>query len=308
MRIPVSIILLAVAGCASQRSAEVTSTSTTMGVSAAAWPAMLDPGALVTTVSGFSGPEAVRYDPDQDVLFVANFNGAGNAADGNGFISRVTPDGRVDALRFIEGGRNGVTLHAPRGMFITGDTLWACDVDAVRGFDRRSGAPLATVDFTGHEIGFLNDIAQGPDGALYVTDTTRNRIYRIVNGRIDGVTENAELGSPNGIAWDARANVFVVVPFGGGRNLHALDPSNGTLSRYATGTGGRYDGVELLPDGSAIVASQADTALHLVRGGAGRPIVKTAGNPADIGLDTRRMRVAVPFIALNSVEIWQLPR
>jgi hypothetical protein len=36
-----------------------------------------------------------------------------------------------------------VTLHAPRGMSIVGDTLWVADADAVRGFDRRSGAPLA---------------------------------------------------------------------------------------------------------------------------------------------------------------------
>ena len=31
----------------------------------------------MAVVTGFSGPEAVRYDPDQDVYFVANFNGDG---------------------------------------------------------------------------------------------------------------------------------------------------------------------------------------------------------------------------------------
>ena len=30
--------------------------------------------------------------------------------------------------------------------------------------------------------------------------------------------------------------------------------------------------------------------------------------PADIGVDTKRNRVAVPFVARNLVEIWQLPR
>jgi hypothetical protein len=37
-------------------------------------------------------------------------------------------------------------------------------------------------------------------------------------------------------------------------------------------------------------------------------VVRTAGPPADIGVDTRRDRVAVPFIALGSVEIWAVPR
>lgn len=295
------VAALAVLACSSTRTAVVTTTP-------AGWPDRLDASARVATVSGFAGPEAVRYDPDQDVYFVANFNGEGSAADNNGFISRVSPDGAVETLRFIEGGRNGVTLHAPRGMTITGDTLWACDVDAVRGFDRRTGAPLASIDFAGRDVGFLNDIAPGPDGALYVTDTGRNRIYRIAGGRVDGVTENEMLGSPNGITWHGAARAFVVVPYGGGRDLLSYDPTSGSVATLRTGSGGRYDGVEILPDGTIVVASQADTALHVFRNGNGRPFVRTAGRPADIGLDTRRLRVAVPFIALNSVEIWQLPR
>jgi hypothetical protein len=31
-----------------------------------------------------------------------------------------------------------------------------------------------------------------------------------------------------------------------------------------------------------------------------------AGRPADIGIDTRRQRVAVPYVALNRVDIWSL--
>ncbi len=295
-----AVILYVLVACASPRTAVVTS--------GPVWPAMLTEQARVATTTGLDGPEAVRYDPDQDLYFVANFSGGGNDRDNNGFISRLGPDGAIQTLRFIAGGQNGVTLHAPRGMFIVGDTLWACDVDAVRAFHRRTGAPLASVDFTGRDVGFLNDIARGPDGALYVTDTGRNRIYRIVGGRLDGTTENTELGSPNGITWSAAEQAFIVVPFGGGRDLLAFDPTTSTVRRYASGSGGRYDGVEILPDGAVLVASQADTALHVFRGGAGRAFVRTAGRPADIGVDTRRMRVAVPFIALNSVEIWQLPR
>lgn len=31
------------------------------------------------------------------------------------------------------------------------------------------------------------------------------------------------------------------------------------------------------------------------------------GRPADIGLDASGNRIAVPYIALNRVDIWQLP-
>jgi hypothetical protein len=36
--------------------------------------------------------------------------------------------------------------------------------------------------------------------------------------------------------------------------------------------------------------------------------VRLGGRPADIGVDVRRQRVAVPFVARGRVEIWELPR
>jgi DNA-binding beta-propeller fold protein YncE len=247
---------------------------------------------LVASATGFSGPEAVRYDPEQDVYFVANFNGSGDAADNNGFISRLRADGKVEALRFIAGGAKGVTLHAPRGMFIVGDTLWAADVDAVRGFDRHSGAPIATVDFTALEPGFLNDVAAGPDGVLYVTDTPKHRIYRIVGRRPSVAVEDTTLGRPNGITWDASGNRFIVVPYGGRQALFGWRPGQG--------------GLEVLGDGRILVASQADSSLLLVDRGRPRRVARTVGAPADIGLDRKRELVAVPYIALDRVDIFRL--
>jgi sugar lactone lactonase YvrE len=262
----------------------------------------------VAVREGFSGPEAVRYDADQDVYFVGNFNGDGSKADNNGFISRLRPDGTMDRLQFIAGGAGGVTLHAPRGMAIVGDTLWAADVDAVRGFDRRSGAPLASVDFSAIDVGFLNDVTPGPDGALYVTDTGRNRIYRISGGAVSVAVADSALGGPNGITWDGANGRFLVVPYGGGHQIFAWRPGSAALDVVGTSAGASFDGVEVLGGGRVLVASQADSSLHLFAEGTGRPVIRTTGRPADIGVDTRRNRVAVPYISLNRVEIWDLPR
>jgi hypothetical protein len=115
------------------------------------------------TVEGFQTPESVKWDSAQDVYFVSNINGAPNAKDGNGFISRVGPGGRVLDSAFIKG------LNAPKGMALVGDTLWVADIDQVRAFNARTAAPVATVPVPGAI--FLNDIAAAPDGSLYVTDT-----------------------------------------------------------------------------------------------------------------------------------------
>ena len=266
-----------------------------------------DTTVLVATVTGLSGPEAVRYDPEQDVYFVANFNGRGDALDNNGFISRIRPDGGVDNLSFIAGGAQGTTLHAPRGMFIAGDTLWAADVDAVRGFHRRTGAAVASIDFAGRDVGFLNDITRGPDGALYVTDTGRNLVYRVSGREIAVAIADSTLNRPNGITWDSGNNQFIIVPYGGRQTPFTWRGEPSAVQAGVTVPGGRFDGVEVLA-GGLIIASQADSSLWSVRDGRVQRLTRTTGAPADIGLDTRRKRVAVPYIALNRVDIYQLPR
>jgi len=266
-----------------------------------------DSARLVASPAGFTGPEAVRYDPGQDIYFVTNWGrGDAGAKDNNGFISRMRPDGAIDSLRFIAGGRGGATLHSPRGMTVVGDTLWVADADAVRGFNRRTGAPLATIDFSKFQLGFLNDITASPD-ALYVTDTGTNHIYRIARGVITVALHDSVLGRPNGITWDGRNSRLVVVPYGGDSVIRSWTAGSGTLTEIGRSAGAKFDGVEILPGGRVLVASQRDSSIHLFAGGRGRPIIKTGGAPADIAVDTKRNRVAIPFIARNLVEIWQLP-
>jgi hypothetical protein len=54
-------------------------------------------------------------------------------------ISRVSPDGRLTTRRFVEGGREGATLNAPKGLAIVGRELFVADIDVVRSFDRITG-------------------------------------------------------------------------------------------------------------------------------------------------------------------------
>src|SRR5262245_27427049 len=115
---PLALAALALAdGCAGDRKETATADSATADTGAAvaaATPTARPAG----TVKDLKNPESVRWDPELRVWFVSNINGESEAKDNNGFISRLKADGSVDSLQFIAGGRNKVTLNAPKGMAI----------------------------------------------------------------------------------------------------------------------------------------------------------------------------------------------
>ena len=274
---------------------------------------------FVMNVVGFQGPESVRYDAEQDVFYVSNMTGYGSVEDGNGYISRVSAADPHAATVFVQGGKDGAVLHAPKGMAIHGDTLWVADIHALRGFHRRTGAPLATVDFAPHGAVLLNDVAVGPDGSVRVTDTGilmspkgvihtgPGRIYALGPGHaVTVVAEGPALHRPNGITWDGRAKRWVVVAF---------DPFDGQVAAMAPGDSardvlrhgsGKLDGVEVLASGALLFSSWADSSIHLLDGGRDRQLIREVPEAADIGVDTRRNRVAVPLSTLDRVQLWSL--
>ena len=271
------------------------------------------------TVNGFKTPESVRYDSAGDVFYVSNINGSPLGKDNNGFISRMKPDGTIDSLQLIAGGRDGVTLNAPKGLALIGDTLWVADIDAVRAFNVKTGAVVATVDLSSLKALFLNDICVGGDGALYVTDTGLkpkgesmdhvaggDKIFRIdATHHATVALASDSLHWPNGITWDASGKRFIIVPYDKVPQILAWRP--GAPQPVIIGYGsGQFDGVEILADRRLIVTSWADSTVS-IRDGNVRQAIKDLPSPADIGIDTRRMHIAVPLLTKDRVEILTIP-
>jgi hypothetical protein len=307
------ILLLAAAACETQSGAFIS-----------AKPRHYDTDSVETSahklgvVQGFYGPESVRYSPDQDQFFVSVMNGFGSNKDNNGYIVTLDAAQLGKGKLLVVGGKNGVRLDAPKGLAIHGDTLWTTDIDVLRAFNRFSGKPLGEIDLKPHGAVLLNDIAVGPDGTIYVTDTGilmsqvgviyvgGDKVFSIgANRAISVVAHGNVLGRPNSVTWDAKSKRWVVVSFDPFHSeVYALSPGNSTRTVLARGKG-KFDGIEALPDGRFLVACWNDSSLHIFSHGTDKQIVRNVPTPADIGVDTKRGRVAIPTGG-NRIEFWDL--
>jgi sugar lactone lactonase YvrE len=273
--------------------------------------------ALPNPTEGFKTPESVRYDPTLDAYFVSNIDGIPSVKDNNGFIARIDAANPATPTIIVQGGQGGAELNAPKGLALSGDTLWVTDIDVLRAFDKNTGATLATIAVPNST--FLNDVVVGPDGTIYVTDTGisfsdsgeishpgKDRIYAIKGGAVSVALEgDSLLARPNGIAWDAANARFVIASFGGPLII-GWKPGETTVTTIATGPGG-HDGIEVLADGRIVVSSWADSSINIVDAGKVTRLAGSLDGPADIGIDTRRDRIAVPRFSAGRVDYVALP-
>jgi hypothetical protein len=131
-----------------------------------------------------SQPESLTVAPDGTVI-------VGSAS--SPFVYKVRA-GSTTAEKFID------VSSEPAGTYFFGmladgasNTLWTCQLTpvpgttpvkkhtALRGFDLTTGAPKLRWNLPGDD-NTCNDFAIGPDKALYITDTTGGRIYRLPAG------------------------------------------------------------------------------------------------------------------------------
>ena len=269
---------------------------------------VLAQGATTLHDIGLATPESVLYVAGTDTYLVSNINGAPLDKDGNGFISKLAPDGSVIDLTWIDGAAAGVTLDGPKGMAIAGGVLYVADITALRMFDATSGEPVGSVEVPGST--FLNDVAAAPDGTVYVTDsgldaqfqaTGTDAIYAYKDGSLAPVIGGPELDHPNGVTV-LPSGALLVVPFGGSKAMYQV--ANGTVSDTQALPVGQLDGVVLLPGGDVLVSSwQASSVVRVSPDGSSVTVASGTPAPADIGYDSARNRLLVPLFNDDAVQI-----
>jgi sugar lactone lactonase YvrE len=331
LRLPAFVAVAAVTACSAEQGA-APPPAAPQAAAAPAAPVAAGPAPVATTVAapaapaapaleaplvlsdGFQTPESVLYDPEQDVYFVSNIEGNPAEVDGKAFISKVTPDGKVD-LKWIDGSKKGTTLNAPKGLGIVKGTLYVSDINFVRLFDVKTGAPKGKIAAPGAT--FLNDIAVAPDGTIYVSDsgikpgkdgfepTGTDAIYKIgKKGTAEKLVADKQLAGPNGLLADDKG--VWAVTFGSNELYHV--GTDGKKEPSVKLPAGKLDGIVKTNDGSLLVTSwELSAILKGTPGGTFEPLVKDVKGPADIGYDSKRNVLLIPSFLGNSVLLQKLP-
>jgi hypothetical protein len=265
--------------------------------------------------TGFAAPESAFFDAASNAVFVSSINGQILEKDGNGYITRLSPDGAVVAEKWATG------LHAPKGLRSARGVLYAADIDQVVGVDIASGKEVSRVTVTGAL--FLNDLATAPDGTIYVSDSTALRIFQVRNGTSSVFVEGADVvEQPNGLLVDgARLILGTIGPApqpgapapGRGRgaapsgHLYAFDLKSKQRTQLTTQPVGGIDGIELDGSGGLLVTDViGQRLLRVSRGGEVTVLAKFTAGGADFGYISARRFAIVPFLFGNSVAAYDL--
>lgn len=153
------------------------------------------------------GLDNFHFDAD-DRLFVSSFV--------DGFVKRVNADGSLTTLQ------PGGMAH-PGGVAVIGDTVWVADIHAIRGFDRHTGAAVATqrnVVGVGEMGGAINLAADGENLILVSWFDNDVRVWDPTNR--SRVAEFSDLAVP-----------VAAVRFGGG--VAIAEHATGSVTLYGTG-------------------------------------------------------------------------
>lgn len=259
---------------------------------------------------GIDTPESAYFDAASGFVFVSQVGlrpgGSPLDKDGNGAIAKLTPDGKVIATKWVAG------LNSPKGLRSHGGTLWVADVDEMVGIDIASGRIASRIPVPGAK--FLNDVATGADGTVYVSDMITSKIHSVRDGRVATIAEGDQLEHPNGLLVDGDS--LIVAAWGKpepdfstkvpGR-LYRLNIATGAKTLITPSPLGNLDGLESDGRGGYLVSDWGSGRIYRIGSdGTTRTLMQFKRGAADIAYLPASRTLIVPHMLENRVQAYRL--
>ncbi|MCH2060800.1 MAG: hypothetical protein MK183_09245 [Verrucomicrobiales bacterium] len=259
-----------------------------------------------------AAPESTYLDKKSGFLFVSQIGkGGGMGKDGDGWISKLTLQGKVIKQKWATG------LNAPKGLRSAGDKLWVADIDRILAFSITSGKKVSELKIPGAQ--FLNDLACGKDGTVYVSDMLAGKIYQYEEKtlKLSVLAEGDRIEHPNGLlvhkgkliigGWgiDIQDDFSTKKP---GRLL-SLDLKSGELNAITTDPIGNLDGVESDgADGFVVTDWISGKIMHVNGDGNTRTLATFPKGAADHAYLPDKKWLILPEMLENKISAFDLKK
>lgn len=195
------------------------------------------------TVTELQSPYSFVHDPLDKGYFISSVNGEAENADNNGFITKLDPNGKLLNLKFIQGGKDDVTLHAPKGMAVVEHVLYVADLDTLRGFDTATGKPVLTLTIRSSTASqserpqaSLSDVTFDGKGHLYCSDQKANTIYRVdpAAQTFSVLVTDRALAGPSGLVVHPKSGQIIAVSWDKGK-ISEISPDGVVTELFSNG-------------------------------------------------------------------------
>lgn len=248
-------------------------------------------------LAGFEAPESALPDVAAGVVYVSNVAGKPTDKDGVGYISKVSPEGKMIEAKWIDG------LNAPKGLVKSGDKLYVSDIDRLVEIDVTQGKVVGIHEAPGAE--FLNDTAVDGDGNIYVSDMMTNTIWRLAGGKLEVWLKSDDLQNPNGLlvegdtlivaAWGKMTDGWATKVPG---HLLKVSLTEKSVSSLGDGTPiGNLDGLEPLDGDTFLVSDWMNGKVYKVaRSGKATEILTLTQGSADLGYAPTTKLAFIPMM------------
>ena len=256
--------------------------------------------------AGIENPESVYVDADSGFIFSSQIAGDPAERDGNGRIVQLSLGGEVVSESWVTG------LNAPKGLRSHEGVLWTADLDEIIGIDIETAAIVSRLNVEGAQ--FLNDVAIGDDGTVYVSDMAASSIYAVRDGAIEIFAEGVELEYPNGLLVEG--NRLIVGGWGEpgpdfstevpGR-LYALDLTTKEKTLITPLPFANIDGVESDGQGGYVITDfLAGKVMQVYSDGSVRDLAELGPGTADLAFIADSGLAIVPHMQENRVAAYDL--
>jgi len=263
---------------------------------------------LIKKVEGFSHPESVVFHEDKNEYYVSNM---ADQEDGDGFISRVSAEGEIIELKWIEG------LKDPKGLLIIDDKVYVTNNTELIEISIEDSEITRRIEVEGAKS--LNDITVDAVGNIFISDSGKSAIYLMPGdspnmmipenegGEIIEYLNSSRLEYVNGLF--AQKDQLYAAAWGENTdgNFLKIDMDTREITKISKNGIGNLDGIQPVGDEAFYLSDWATGKIYLAgKNGDLKEVLTSEKSAGDIFFDVEKNQLVLPMNHQNAVWWYQL--